>query len=51
MGMDVSYCGDHFSMYTIIESLSCTPETNIMLYVNYTSIKVINKNVKKIFSI
>ena len=38
-------------MYTIIESLSCTPETNIMLYVNYTSIKVINKNVKKIFSI
>ena len=26
-------------MYTNIKSLCCTPETNIMLYVNYTSIK------------
>ena len=31
------YCGDHFTMYTNIESC-CTPETNIILYVNYTSI-------------
>ena len=34
-----TYCGDHFAMYTNIESLYCTPETNIMLYVNYTSTK------------
>jgi len=26
-------------MYTNIESLYCTPEANIMLYVNYVSIK------------
>ena len=41
MGTDVNwtYCADHFNMYSNIESLSCTPETNIMLYVNFTSIK------------
>ena len=40
MGMDVNqtYCGDHFTIYTNIKSLCCIPETNIMLYVNYTSI-------------
>ena len=26
-------------MYRIVESLYCTPEINIMLYVNYTGIK------------
>ena len=26
-------CGDHFTMYTNIKSLCCTPETNIVLYV------------------
>ena len=26
-------------MYRIVESLYCTPETNITLYVNYTGIK------------
>ena len=35
----IRHCGDHFTIYTSIESLGCTPETKIMLYVNYTSIK------------
>ena len=26
-------CGDHFTIYTNIKSLCCTPETNIVLYV------------------
>ena len=26
-------------MYTNVKSLSCTPETNVLLYVNYTPIK------------
>ena len=30
---------DHFAIYTNMESLCCTPENNIMLYVNYSSIK------------
>ena len=39
MGKDVNKtcCGDHFTIYMNIESLSCTPETTIMLHVNYTS--------------
>ena len=36
-----TYCGDYFAICTNIESLCCTSETNIMLYVNYTSIKII----------
>ena len=31
--------GDHVVMYIKVESLRCTPETNIALYANYTSIK------------
>lgn len=31
------YCGNHFTTYTCVKSLCCTPETNIM-YVDYTSI-------------
>lgn len=30
---------DHFLKYTNVESLCCTPETNIIVYGNYTSIK------------
>lgn len=48
MRMDVIeiYCGDHFAIQTnieslYIESLHCIPETNAMLYVNYSSIKII----------
>lgn len=35
-----STCGDGFEMYINIESLWCTPETNIILYANYNSIKI-----------
>ena len=28
---------DHFVMYRNMESLSCTPETGIVLWVSYTS--------------
>ena len=35
-------CGDHVAIYTNIESLYGTPETNIM-YVNYTSKKIFSK--------
>ena len=34
-----TYCADHFATYTNIESLCCTPEMNIMLYVTDTLIK------------
>ena len=32
--------GDHFVIYTNIESLCCIPEANIILYVNYISTKM-----------
>lgn len=32
-------CGDQFIVYTEIELLVCTPETNIMFYTSFTSIK------------
>ena len=36
-------CGDCFALFTNSESLCCTPETNLMVYVNHTSIKKIRK--------
>ena len=39
MDVNQTYRGDHFTMYTNIESLCFTLEINIMLYVNYTSIE------------
>ena len=33
------HCGDRFSIYTCIKFLGCTPETNIMLHVNYISVE------------
>jgi len=32
-----TYC-DHFAIYANTESSHCTPETNIMLQVHYTSV-------------
>ena len=32
-----SYCGDHFEMYRNIKSLCCTPATNVVLQIIYTS--------------
>lgn len=39
--MDVNYIyrGDHFTIHTNIKLFPCVPEINIMLDVNYTSIK------------
>ena len=34
MDINQTYCGDHFTIYTNIESLCCTPETYIIFYVN-----------------
>lgn len=38
MDVNQTHSGDHFAMYTNIESLYCIPE-NDMLYVNCMSIK------------
>ena len=56
MDINQTYCGDHFVIYTNTESLYCIPETNIMLYVNYTSMKktkrkMLFKNKKREFTI
>ena len=37
---EYAYYDEHWIMYTIVESLYCTPETNIALYVNYAGIKI-----------
>ena len=34
-----TYCDYQFTIYINIESLCCIPESNIMLYLNYISIK------------
>ena len=40
MAMDVNQtCCDHIAIYSNVESLHCMPEINIMLYINYTSVK------------
>lgn len=41
MGTDVkqTYCDSHFTINTNAKLLYCVPETNIMLYINYTAIK------------
>lgn len=31
--------GDHFTVYTSIESLHCTTKTKVMLYVSYIAMK------------
>ena len=38
MGMKGYTCDEHWVLYGSAESLYCTPETNITLYVNYTGI-------------
>ena len=42
MVMPVNHCDDHFATYTNTKSLSYTPDTNVMLSVDYFSRK--NKN-------
>ena len=33
-------CGEHFAVYAYIKSLTCTPETNTVLLINYTSVEI-----------
>ena len=42
------HCGDDFAVYTYVELLYCTPESNIMLCVNYVSK---NGNIYRIISL
>ena len=52
MDINQTYYGDHFTIYTNIESLHCTPETNIMFCVNDTEKKkkkIINVKVRSKF--
>lgn len=37
---NLSYCEYYFVMYKIIKTLICIPETNMILYFNYTSMKI-----------
>lgn len=37
--MVTTYSSDHFTMHKNTETLCCTSETNVVLYVNYNSIK------------
>lgn len=40
MVVDVNWTsGDYSTIYINIKSLHCTPETNVMLHVNYTPLK------------
>lgn len=41
--------GEHFIMYIIVKILYCTPETNIMWCINYTSLKKNKVNCLKTF--
>ena len=34
-----TYCGNHFTVYTNVESLCSIPEMNLMLDIKYMSIK------------
>ena len=47
MVTDGSYtCSEHSITYRVVQSLCCTPETNVTLYVNDMSIKKKQRNVK-----
>ena len=48
MNVNQICCDDHFSKYTNTKSSCCIPETNIMLHVNYISIKTYFVNKIKI---
>ena len=39
---EYTYHDEHWVIYRIVESLYCTPETNMTLYVKYTGIKIKN---------
>ena len=33
-------CDEHWVIYGTVKSLYCTPETNVILYISYTGIKI-----------
>ena len=37
-GIKEGTCDEHWVMYRGVESLDCTPETNLTLHVSYTGI-------------
>ena len=39
-----TYCSRHFTVNTNVGSAFCTPETNIMLYINYALTKTLRRN-------
>ena len=39
MGVNSALCGNHFIIQAYINSLCCSTKTNILLYVNYISVK------------
>ena len=43
IGIKEDSCDEHWMLYVGDESLNCTPEPNVMLYVNWN----FNKNLKK----
>ena len=47
---DYTYPGKHSIMYRIIESLCCIPETNITLYINYTSKIFLKRNTMETYN-
>lgn len=54
MDVNRTYCGHYFTVFTNIKSPSYMPETNVMLYVSYISIKkwegeVYHKNLFLVF--
>ena len=36
---DYSYCDEPWILYTIVKSICCTTEINIMIHINYISVK------------
>ena len=47
--MVTRHCGDHIIRYINVKSLCCTRESNIILYVTYTLIKISKTNVQMPF--
>ena len=39
MDVNYTYCGNHFAIYTYIESLCYIPETSIIMFVNILFLK------------
>ena len=48
--VDQTHRGDHFVVYTNIQSLFCTPESYILLYANYISIKIKHLSQSQIYN-